>query len=230
MEHLSENRTVRAILTNIALAAISLFVNGFGIYLTMQAGIGAAPWDVFNLGLSKTCGILYGTASITVSVSILMIDILLREPIGFAMVIDAVVVGKSVDFFNHIGPVETPEHMPGRIVLLFVGMAIIAYTQMFYMKASLGCGPRDTLLVGLKKRLKHIPIGMVSIGLLSTATAIGYVLGGPVGLGTVLCAFCQGPIMQWAFESFHFDATGIRHQSFSGSLGVIGKRLRVHRS
>ncbi len=230
MEHLSENRTVRAILTNIVLAAISLFVNGFGIYLTMRAGIGAAPWDVFNLGLSKTFGILYGTASITVSVSILVIDILLREPIGFAMVIDAVVVGKSVDFFNRFVPVETPEHMPGRILLLFIGMAIIAYTQMFYMKASLGCGPRDTLLVGLKKRLKHVPIGAVSIGLLSMATAIGYLLGGPVGLGTVLCAFCQGPIMQWAFESLHFDATRIRHQNFAASLGVIGRRLRVHRS
>ena len=88
------------------LAAFSLFVNGFGVYLTIQANIGAAPWDVLNLGISRSLGILYGTASISVSLTILVIDILLREPIGLAMFIDAVVVGKAVDFFNMIHAVK----------------------------------------------------------------------------------------------------------------------------
>ena len=103
---LRENRTPGAILLNMLIAAASLFVNGFGIYLTIQANIGAAPWDVLNLGLSKSLGILYGNASIAVSISILFIDILMREPIGIDMFIDAVVVGKAVDFFNwlHIVP------------------------------------------------------------------------------------------------------------------------------
>ena len=74
---LRENRTVKAIVINMILAAVSLFVNGFGVYLTIQANIGAGPWDVLNLGLSKTLGILYGTASIAVSCTILGIDILL---------------------------------------------------------------------------------------------------------------------------------------------------------
>ncbi|MBP5594796.1 MAG: hypothetical protein J6Y02_05385, partial [Pseudobutyrivibrio sp.] len=87
-------------------AAVSLFVNGFGVYLTIQANIGASPWDVLNLGLSNTFGILYGTASILVSFTILGIDILMKEAIGIAMIIDAIVVGKSVDFFNRIGAVE----------------------------------------------------------------------------------------------------------------------------
>ena len=99
------NRSPRSILLNMLLAAFSLFLNGFGIYLTIQANIGAAPWDVLNLGLSKSLGILYGNASIAVSVTILVIDILLREPIGLSMFIDAFVVGKSVDFFNWLHPV-----------------------------------------------------------------------------------------------------------------------------
>ena len=103
---LRENRSPGAILLNMLIAAVSLFVNGFGIYLTIQANIGAAPWDVLNLGLSKSLGILYGNASIAVSVTILIIDILLKEPIGIAMFIDAVVVGKAVDFFNWIHPVS----------------------------------------------------------------------------------------------------------------------------
>ena len=224
-----DNKTVGGVLLNFVIAAASLFANGFGIYLTMRASIGAAPWDVLSLGLSKTLGILYGTASISVSVTILIIDILLKEPIGIAMVLDAIVVGKSVDFFNMIDVVPSPESFPGSIGMLLLGLVIIGYTQLFYMRAALGCGPRDTLLVGLKKRLQRIPIGLVSIGLLSTATLIGYLLGGPVGIGTLLCAFLQGPIMQLAFRSLSVDATAVRHQRFSETLAVFTAALKGHR-
>ena len=218
---LRENRTVKAIVINMILAAVSLFVNGFGVYLTIQANIGAGPWDVLNLGLSKTLGILYGTASIAVSCTILGIDILLKEPIGIAMFIDAVVVGKSVDFFNHIQAVPSASSLLTGIPLMLVGLTIMAYTQFTYMIASLGCGPRDTLLVGVAKRVKKIPIGAVSIALLSLATLIGWLLGGPVGVGTLICAFCTGPIMQMAFRSVRFDATGIKHQRLTDSARVF---------
>ncbi len=221
---LSQNRTVGDIFFNILMAAFALFVNGFGIYLTMQANIGAAPWDVFNLGLSKTFGILYGTASISVSLTILLIDILLKEPIGLAMFIDAIVVGKSVDFFNYTNMVPKSNNLITGVIMMLLGLVIIGYTQFLYMKASLGCGPRDTLLVGLKRRLTKVPIGLVSIGLLSTATLIGFILGGPVGIGTVLCALCQGPIMQMAFKTLSFDATLIKHQSIPESIRVMAHR------
>jgi uncharacterized membrane protein YczE len=89
------------------------------------------------------------------------------------------------------------------------------------MAASLGCGPRDTLLVGLAKRLRFLPIGAVSIALLSTATLIGWLLGGPVGIGTIICAFGAGPVMQLAFRTVRFDATGIRHQNLAESFRVL---------
>ena len=218
---LRANCTAKAIVINMILAAVSLFVNGFGVYLTIQANIGAGPWDVLNLGLSKTLGILYGTASIAVSCTILGIDILLKEPIGIAMFIDAVVVGKSVDFFNHIQAVPSASSLLTGIPLMLVGLTIMAYTQFTYMIASLGCGPRDTLLVGVAKRVKKIPIGAVSIALLSLATLIGWLLGGPVGVGTLICAFCTGPIMQRAFRSVRFDATGIKHQRLTDSARVF---------
>ena len=223
---LRENRTARAILVNILIAAISLFVNGFGIYLTIQANIGVGPWDVLSLGLSKTLGILYGSASITISLTILVIDILLREPVGIAMFIDAIVVGKSVDFFNHLGAVPACGSLLTGVPVMIVGLFIIAYTQYTYMIASLGCGPRDTLLVGLAKRVRRVPIGAVSIALLSTATLIGWLLGGPVGVGTIICAFGAGPIMQLAFATVRFDATGIRHQRLRDSAKVIRDSFR----
>ena len=221
---LRENRTAGAIFLNMLIAAVSLFVNGFGIYLTIQANIGAAPWDVLSLGLSRTLGILYGSASIAVSLTILLIDVLLREPIGIAMFIDAVVVGKSVDFFNWLHPVAPCQSLRSAIPMMIVGLFIIAYTQYTYMVASLGCGPRDTLLVGLARRAPRVPIGAMSIALLSTATLLGWLLGGPVGLGTLICAFGAGPIMQFAFRTVRFDATGIRHQNLRDSLRVLLSR------
>ena len=161
-----------------------------------------------NLGLSKSLGILYGNASIAVSVTILIIDILLKEPIGIAMFIDAVVVGKAVDFFNWIHPVSPCQSLLTAIPVMVAGLFVLAYTQYTYMKASLGCGPRDTLMVGLAKRLRKLPIALVSIALLSTATFVGWLLGGPVGIGTIICAFGAGPVMQFAFRTVRFDATG----------------------
>lgn len=218
---LRENRTVHAILINMLIAAGSLFVNGFGVYLTIRANIGASPWDVLNLGLSKSLGILYGIASIAVSVFILVIDILLKEPIGIAMFIDAVVVGKAVDFFNWLHVIPTCKTPQTGIPVMIAGLIILAYTQYTYMIASLGCGPRDTLLVGLAKRIKRIPIGLVSIALLSTATLIGWLLGGPVGIGTLICAFGTGPVMQLAFRTVHFDVTRVRHQRLKDSAQVF---------
>ena len=222
MKHnLRDNRTAGAILLNMVLAAVSLFLNGFGVYLTIHANIGAGPWDVLNLGLSKSLGILYGTASIAVSLTILGIDILLRESIGIAMFIDSFVVGKSVDFFNRIGIVPPCSSLFAGVVVMLIGLTIMAFTQYTYMIASLGCGPRDTLLVGLAKRVKHVPIGAVSIALLSTATLIGWLLGGPVGVGTLICAFATGPIMQAVFGVVHFDATLIRHQRLKDSIRIL---------
>ncbi len=218
---LNENRSPGVIFANMLLAAVSLFVNGFGVYLTIQANIGAAPWDILNIGLSKSLHILYGSASIAVSITILIIDILLKEPIGIAMFIDAIVVGKAVDFFNWIDAVPACATLLTGIPLMIAGLVILAYTQFTYMKAALGCGPRDTLLVGLARRVRMIPIGIVSIALLSFATLSGWLLGGPVGVGTLICAFATGPIMQLAFKSVHFDATQVKHQRLFESMKLI---------
>ncbi|WP_026525089.1 YczE/YyaS/YitT family protein [Butyrivibrio sp. MB2005] len=216
-----ENRTTRAIVANMFLATISLFVNGFGVYLTIQANIGAGPWDVLNLGLSNTLGILYGTASVAVSYAILGIDIALKEPIGIAMFIDAFVVGKAVDLFNKLNVVHKCDSLWTGIPVMIIGLVIMAYTQYTYMSASLGCGPRDTLLVALAKRAKKIPIGIVSITLLSLATFIGWLLGGPVGIGTLICAFATGPIMQMAFASVKFNATKVHHQHLATTIKIF---------
>ena len=221
MHDLRRNRTTGAILLNMLIAFVSLFVNGFGVYLTIQANIGAGPWDVLNIGVSKTLGMLYGNASIAISITILVIDILLREPIGIAMIIDALTVGKAVDFYNRLNVVPPCKDPLTGVLIMIAGLVVLAYTQFTYMSASLGCGPRDTLLVGLAKRLDRLPIGLVSILLLGTATLIGWLLGGPVGLGTIICAFGTGPVMQLAFRTVRFDPKKLHHQNIRQSMKVM---------
>ena len=226
-----ENDSGIHILRNMLAAFISLFVNGFGVYLTVHASIGSAPWDVLNLGISHTFGILYGTASIIVSLSVLAVDIVMREPIGIAMIIDAFTVGKTVDLFNYIDIIPTPHNTVQSIIMTVIGLFIIGYTQYFYMRSALGCGPRDTLMVGLTRLLKKVPIGLIGIIIQSIVTLAGYLLGGPVGIGTIICALCAGPIMQFAFFSLrrftsHYEATMIKHQNIIESVKIFKKGMR----
>lgn len=220
MKLFPSNRTPRDIFVNVLLASLGLFLFGFGVWLTIRADLGTAPWDVFCLGLSKTLGILYGNASIAMSVILLLIDILMKESIGIGLILDAILVGKTVDLLNALNLFQTPSSLVLRILMLLLGITIEVYSQYFYMKAALGCGPRDTLLVGLKRHLP-LPIGPINMILLATVTLIGWLLGGPVGIGTLICAFCTGPAMQFAFRSVRFDPTTVLHQTIPETLKVF---------
>lgn len=215
------NKTAKDILENTFTASFGLFLFAFGVYLTIQANIGVAPWDAFSLGLSSTFGILYGTASISISLIIVAIDIALKEKIGIGMLLDAILVGKFVDLFNWLNLVPAQENKFFGLLIMVVGLFVMGYSQYYYMKAALGCGPRDSLLVGLKRRSEKLPIGVISVMMLAAVTFIGWLLGGPIGLGTLICAFVQGPVMQLVFKLVRFDPTTVTHQNLLESVRVI---------
>lgn len=219
------NKTAKSIILNMLIASAGLFTFGFGVYLTIQANLGAAPWDVFELGISGTFGIKYGTAAILVSLTVLCIDVALREKIGIGMFLDAFIVGKTVDLFNSINLVPAINNPLTGAAVMISGLIIMGFSQYLYMKAALGCGPRDTMLVGLSRRLPKIPIGVVSIGIMTVVAGIGRLLGGPLGVGTLICAFLAGPIMQFAFRVTKFNATEVSHQGLKESFEVFaGKK------
>lgn len=220
-----KNDSVKCILKNTLLASGGLMLFALGVYFTIQANVGVAPWEAFNIGLSKTIGIKYGTASIAVSAVIVVADILLKEKIGIGMFLDAVLVGKTVDLLNFFDPVPLVENnLLLSLVLIAVGMFIMGFSQFLYMKAALGCGPRDTLLVGLKRRVKKVPIGLISVAILAAVTLVAFVLGGPIGPGTLICALLEGPIMQLDFKIVRFDPTATVHQDILSSFRVITGR------
>ena len=215
------NNTRKDIIKSAATAVAGLFVFAVGVYLTIQANIGAAPWDAFSLGLSSTLGVKYGTANIVVSLIIVALDIVMREKIGLGMLLDALLVGKFVDLLNFIGILPPQTKLPASLAAMAAGIVIMGFGQYMHMKAALGCGPRDCMLVGFKRRSKRIPIGIISVFILAAATLAGWLLGGPIGVGTLICAFLTGPVMQLDFRIVHFEPTEVEHQDIGTSLKIL---------
>ena len=198
-----------------------LVIYSFGVYLTIYANIGLAPWDCFGMGIAKHTPLNYGSSMVLIGVCAIVIQLILRERIGFATLFDALITGRLTQLFIAISPYPENHSLWLGIVFMLFGFLFIALGMYVYMSAECGCGPKDGLMIAIGKRLPKIPIGIVEILLWSVATLIGWLLGGPVGLGTLVCAFLAGPIMQLAFRTVGFDATGIRHQSLPESLRVL---------
>lgn len=196
-------------------AAIGLVLFAFGTYLTVQADIGLAPWDAFAIGISKQFPITYGKATVVISLGILLVDFLLKERIGIGTIMDALIVGNALDIFMKVDPVSRMEQLWQGILLMTVGMLIMAYSQYLYMSAALCCGPRDSFLVAVGKRLRKVPIGAVNILILAVVLLIGYVLGGPVGIGTVYSVAEIGVAMQIVFSIVLFEPRKIEHDGLT---------------
>lgn len=183
-----------------------------GLYFTIKANIGVAPWDVFALGLGNKLNITLGQATIFISVVVVIADILLGERIGWGTVLDAIIVGSVLDLLELLIPIPVFDNIILSIVMIIIGLFIMAFFQFFYMSAGLSCGPRDTLLVGVGRLLPKLPIGGVLVGIEAIVLIIGWLLGGQVGIGTIICVVCAGGIMQIVFNLIKFEPRDIIHQ------------------
>lgn len=211
-------RTKRNTICRIAAAAGGLLVCALGIHLTILANIGAAPWDTLCLGITRHLPLIYGTASLLVSVCVLGVDLLLKERIGVGTVLDAVLTGKAVDFYRWLDWIPHPQQLTGKIACMVLGMLIIAVGQWLYMRTGLGCGPRDSLLLALGKRARRLPIGAVNGALLLAVLTVGWLLSGPIGLGTVLTALGLGPAMQLVFRAVRFEPRNVAQEDLVQTL------------
>jgi len=204
------------------LASLGLFIFGFAVHCAIRANIGVGPWDVFCIGLSNTLGIKYGTASIAISVVLIIIDVLMGEKIGFGTILDAIIVGKTVDFFNWLDVIPIIEdNLILSIAIMLVAFLFEGFSQYMYMKAGLSCGPRDSFQIALGKRMPKIPIGYVNIILLAVVLVIGFLLHGPIGIGTVLAAFGLGIAQEIAFNVAKFDPKAVTHQSVVDTINIL---------
>ena len=215
------NTTRKEIIRNMILASFGLFVFAIGVYLTIQANIGVAPWDVLNQGLTKRTGFLYGNVMIMVSLTVIILDVMMKEPIGMGMLLDTLVVGKTVDLMNYLDLVKPRQTLWGGVLLLIAGIFLLAIGMRIYMALGLGCGPRDTFLVALCKRFPKLSIGALNVIMWATVTVIGWFLGGQVGLGTIVSVVAMGPVLNTLCMLTHFNAADVVHQNLLKTLKIL---------
>ena len=191
---------------------LGLLVFAFGVHLTIYANIGLAPWDCLGMGVAKHTPFNYGISMTLIAVMVLMIDILLKERIGFGTIIDALLTGNFVQMFNYINPFPENKNTLLGIVIMLVGFVFMALGMWIYMSAQQCCGPRDSLLVGIGKRMPRVSIGIVEVILWAVVLLIGYLLGGPVGIGTLISTFGAGLVMQLVYSIIKFEPRKLKHR------------------
>ncbi|MFD2680739.1 YczE/YyaS/YitT family protein [Bacillus seohaeanensis] len=173
---------------------IGLLVLSLGITLTIKGkDLGIAPWDVFHYGLFEKFGLTIGTWSIIVGLFILLITGLASKSFPkIGAFLNMVLIGVFIDIFNYIIP--DPEAYWMQAIVFVAGIFVIGYGVGLYISADLGAGPRDSLMLLITEKTGW-KIQWVRNGMESTIFFFGWLIGGPIGVGTVIIALFQGTVV-----------------------------------
>lgn len=172
-----------------------LVLFGFGLALMVIADLGLSPWDVFHQGVAQRTGIPIGTVVIITGLLLLVFWIPLKERIGIGTIANAIVIGLTLDLALLVLP-DQLDVLVVRWISMLLGVLLVAIGSGFYIGAGLGPGPRDGLMTGITRATGYplwLVRGVLEVGVL----IIGWVLGGTVGVGTLVFAFGIGPLVQY---------------------------------
>lgn len=164
---------------------------GIGVALQKEGQMGLAPWDVFHEGFSQVLGWQFGRALVLTSFLVLLLWIPLRQRPGIGTLLNAVEIGVVADIAIAVLP--EPDTLWVRIPFMLIGVLLVGIGSGFYIGAGLGPGPRDGLMTGLAARGMKVSRARTSVEL--TVLLLGWILGGSVGVGTLVFALSIGPIV-----------------------------------
>jgi uncharacterized protein len=215
---------VKNIIKRVAKLYLGLFLYALGIVMTINAHLGLAPWEVFHQGLSKNIGITMGQASIYVGIAFVILDSLFGERLGWGTLSNMIFIGVFLDILmlNHLVPVF--QSLVPRFIEMLLGMFTIGMASYFYISAALGSGPRDGLMVALTKRTTK-SVRFLRNCIEFSVLAVGYVLGGSVGIGTVIMALTAGYFVQFAFKIFKFNIKETKHRFIDEDIKYLYDRF-----
>ena len=170
--------------------SVGLSIFGLGEAALVSASVGVSPWTVLAQGVGRVAGVNLGLATLFVSVCVLLLWIPLKQTPGIGTVANALIVSLLIELSLRVLP--QPEAIALQLAQAVVGVLLVGLGSGIYLVANLGPGPRDGLMTGLARRT-DLPIAGVRTTLEIAAVAVGWSLGGTIGLGTVLFAFGIGP-------------------------------------
>ena len=189
---------------------LGLVILAVAVSLSVRAGLGVAPWDVLHEGLADLTGLGFGTVVIIVGIVVFLLWIPLRERPGLGTLANAVLVGVFIDLLLPLTP--EPTALGVRVGMLVLSLLCFGLAVGVYIGAGLGAGPRDGLMTGLAAR--GFPIWLVRTLIEAAVLVAGFLLGGTVGIGTVVIAFGTGPLAHVMLRIFRLreppeEPTGI---------------------
>ena len=181
---------------------VGLFLCACGIVAFLEAELGLPPWDVLHQGLAEQTPLSFGAANVAVSLVVIAIAAALRARIGLGTVLNATLIGTFVIGLSAIDAVDelSDSALPGRIALMLFALVLFGVGSALYIGADLGAGPRDTLMVVISQR-SHVRLGVSRTAIEIVALALGVVLGGTVGVGTLVFALGIGPAVEVSFRA-----------------------------
>lgn len=173
-------------------AGLSLY--GFSIAIMIEAALGLEPWGVFNEGVVRHSALTFGLVVNIIGALVLLLWIPLKQKPGIGTIANVLIIGTAVDISAQFIP--DIDGYAARTAFLLAGIALNGLAGGLYIGAGLGPGPRDGLMTGLHRRTGW-PLRRVRTGIELVVLALGFAMGGTVGIGTVIYALCIGPIVQF---------------------------------
>lgn len=172
---------------------VGLVIMSFGISLMIKAELGSAPWDVFHIGLTMQFGLTVGSWTIISGFCIIAVATLItKEWPKLGAFVNMVLVGVFIDIFLYF--LVTPSTIVLKIIMLIVGIIVMGYGMALYLAPKCGAGPRDSLMLAITEKTKW-KVQWVRGAMEIVVLTIGYLLGGPVFIGTLIFCFGIGPIV-----------------------------------
>lgn len=184
---------------------VGLFLFAVGVVANLNSGLGMSPWGVLNVGISNMTPLTLGQASQVIGLVVIAIGWALGFAPGFGTLMNMYFIGLFIDLIIAWELIPTPTDPMFQYLLLILSVAVLGVGSLFYMGVQLGAGPRDGLMLGLVRKLDR-QVAYVRAGIEGTVLVLGYLLGGPVGVGTVVTALTTGYSVQLFFRLGRFDS------------------------
>lgn len=210
-------------LYRLARLIFGLFICAVAVVMTIKANIGYAPWDVFHAGLARITQIPFGTMTIIVGFAIVMVDLLLGEKIGIGTLLNMYLIGVFINWLLALNVPLAPNLIVGLIVMAG-GLWLLTIGLYFYIGSGFGSGPRDSLMVSINRKT-GLPIGVSRAVLEFIVAAIGWALGGLLGVGTIISALLIGVFVQWTFTLLKFEPAKVEHETIAQTFSNLKQLL-----
>ena len=204
--------------------AAGIAVSSLGIVLMLQANVGLEPWSVLQQGLTLVLPISYGLATVIAGAAAIGLAVLLGESFGVGTIVNIIGCGVCIDAMLALDWVPQLHSLPGGIAMLLAGLELLALGTWMYMRSALGAGPRDALMVALARKFGR-SAGACRAVVDVLVTVIGFFLGGPVGVGTIISAVGLGPLINLNFAAVQFNPAEVHQENAAETIAKIaGKR------